>query len=214
MRTRFHPSPRGRRARLSWLLAGALAVACGSSPTPRFWAIESLEDGTAPAGFRQLGVAVGPVSVPRYLERPQIVRRRGDSSLVYGEFDRWGGSLESDLLRVLGENLGVLLETDRIVVYPRRAPFPMSYRVRIDFERFEGVGGEELLLKARWVIASGDDGEALAVETTSVREPLDGGSVQELVRAHGAALAELSRTLAARIRELESGRARAGDEQP
>lgn len=198
------PSTLRLRACLSWLLVGWLVLSCGSSPTPRFWSIHSMEDEADAHEVRRLAVAVGPVTIPRYLQRPQIVVRSGDSSLVYREFDRWGGTLESEILRVLGEDLGALLGTDRIVVYPRQAAFSTDYRVRVDFERLEGVGGGELLLKARWVVVAGGGGDALAVETTTLREKLDGPSVQELVRAHGSALAALSRTIAERIETLEA----------
>ena len=197
-----------RRAAYSrWIpLVACLALACGSSPTPRFYAINAMEDGTTPASAEaaDLGVIVGPVSIPRYLQRPQIVNRTDDSRLRYEEFNRWGGNLESEILRVLGENLGLLLQTDRIVVYPRPAPFPATYRVRLDFERFDATRGEELVLKVRWVVLPAAGGDAVAVEVTSVRERLADASIRELVRAHGAALEALSRAIAARIEALQA----------
>ncbi len=182
-----------------------LAMACSSSPTPRFYAIKAMDPAESSAGPGQVGVAVGPIQLPRYLQRPQIVSRKGDSALRYDQFNRWGGSLESEALRVLGENLGVLLATDRIVVYPTQAAFPTPYTVRVDFERFEGTPGEELVLKGRWVILPESRSDALAVEVTTVRVPLEGDAVDELVRAHGTALETLARAIASRIQELETG---------
>jgi uncharacterized lipoprotein YmbA len=95
-----------------------------------------------------------------------------------------------------------MLATERIVVYPRRAPFPIDYAVRIDFERLDAQRGEELVLKARWVVLPRGGGDALAVESTTIREPLDGSGVKELVRAHGAALELLSRAVADRLQSL------------
>jgi hypothetical protein len=183
---------------------GVVALACSSSPTPRFYALNAIGPEEAPASTDHLGVVVGPINIPRYLQRPQIVSRKGDSRLHYDEFNRWGGSLESEILRVLGENLGVLLGTDRIIVYPRRAVFPTRYGVRLDFERFDGQRGEDLVLKVRWVVLPAGGGDAVHVEVTTLREPLDGSGVQELVRAHSAALAGLSRTIATRIGQLEA----------
>ncbi len=190
---------------LAGMTAG-LTAGCGSSPTPRFYAINAMSgEAAAPAPANaDLGVIVGPVSIPRYLQRPQIVSRTDDSRLRYDEFNRWGGNLESEILRVLGENLGLLLHTDRIAVYPRAASFPATYRVRLDFERFDATRGEELVLKVRWAILPPGGGDAVAVEVSNIRESLDGASVRELVRAHGAALEALSREIAARIEALQA----------
>lgn len=177
-------------------------LACGSSPTPRFYSLTALAADPGALQRTRLAVAVGPLYIPRYLQRPQIVSRKGESRLKYDEFNRWGGSLESEMLRVLGENLGILLATDRIAIYPHRVAFKTDYRVRLDFERFEGERGESLRLRVRWVILP-ESGEAVAVELTNWSEPLDGSSVEELVRGHGRALAELSRRIASRIEALE-----------
>jgi uncharacterized lipoprotein YmbA len=202
---RSRPAPRIRaRALLAVAWAVVWLIACGSSPTPRFYAINAIAAEGDPDSSGGLGIAVGPVSIPRYLQRPQIVTRKGGSRLRYDEFNRWGGSLESEVLRVLGENLAHLLRTDRIIVYPQQATFPAAYRVRVDFERFEGTPGEALELRARWVVLPGGGGDAIAVQLTTVREPLDGSSTSELVRAHGAALEALSREIAERIGSLSA----------
>jgi len=196
-------APRALPMLLAALAVGFGSSACGSSPTPRFYtinAIEATEQASATAS--PLAVVVGPITIPRYLQRPQIVSRTGDSRLRYDEFNRWGGSLESEVLRVLGENLATLLATERVVVYPRRAVFPTDYAVRFDFERFDAQRGEELVLKVRWVVLPPAGGDALAVESTTIREPLASSKVKELVRAHGAALETLSRAVAGRLEKL------------
>jgi uncharacterized lipoprotein YmbA len=181
----------------------ACLLSCGTSPTPRFYSLNALSQGEDAAPASDLGIGVGPLYIPRYLERPQIVTRSGESQLSYDQFNRWGGSLESEVLRVLGENLGILLGTDRIAVYPRRVAIRTDYRVRLDFERFEGEGDDILALRVRWVLMP-ESGEAIAVELTTVREPVEGSGVGALVAAHSRALAELSRQIAARIRALEA----------
>ena len=51
--------------------------------------------------FRRLGLfhddvgfLLGPIDLPRYLDRPQIVPREAGNRLIVDEFNRWGGSLE------------------------------------------------------------------------------------------------------------------------
>jgi uncharacterized lipoprotein YmbA len=195
-----------RRISSAWLplVLGSLLLACGSSPTPRFYALTPLADDSTETRESQLGIGVGPVHVPRYLQRPQIVRRRGVSGLDYDEMNRWGGSLESEILRVVGENLAILLDTDRVMVYPLLAPFPKQYDIRLDVERFDGEPGGDFVTKVRWAIVPKGSRDSTVVEVTNLTEPLESSSIDALVRAHGQALAELSRRIASRLKDLES----------
>ena len=88
-----------------------------------------------------LGLVVGPIELPRYLDRDEIVTRDAAHAIVPWDEHRWGGSLRSDVLRVLGDDLGTLLGTTRVAVYPVEAHFPVSYRVLLDVLEFEGVAG-------------------------------------------------------------------------
>lgn len=184
----------------SWLAAGCL----GNSPDPRFYTLTALATAAdVDVDAEPLGIGVGPIHLPRYLQRPQIVTRRGDHRLDYHELHRWGGSLASETLRALGANLSVLLATDRVAVYPLQGGFPLKYRVRMDVEQFDGELDGEMQLRVRWLIGPADGGDALAVGYSSLREDVGSSRYEDLVRAHGELLATLSREIAERIRELE-----------
>src|SRR5262245_33951851 len=64
---------------------------CRSSPPPRFYVLPSLTsaDTALPAAPRDLTIGVGPVSLPPYLDRPQIVTRASRAKLELGEYDQW-----------------------------------------------------------------------------------------------------------------------------
>jgi hypothetical protein len=142
------------------------------------------------------------VIFPRSLRRSQIVIRTGPNSLELDEFHRWAGSLESDFLDTLGSNLGALLSTDRVAVYPSEARFPLDYRVVLDVDRFDGSPGGTLVLSVRWTISAGDDAEAAVVKQSTIEQPVTGDTVDALVQAHDAAVAQLSRQIADQIRSL------------
>src|SRR5919108_2844543 len=59
-------------------------------------------------------IGVGPVTLPRYVDRPQIVTRTSPYELKVAEFDRWGEALDPNFSRVLGENLALLLPSARV----------------------------------------------------------------------------------------------------
>ena len=54
-----------------------------------------------------VAVGVGPLQMPKIIDRPQIVSRTGVNKINVDEFHRWAGSLYEDFLRVLTLNLSV-----------------------------------------------------------------------------------------------------------
>ena len=164
---------------------------------------DGVSSDSAKAG--ELGLVVGAVDLPRFLGQPQIATRVGPSKIVYDEYHRWGQSLHSNFSQVLADNLATLLDTRRIVVYPAGAPFPVTYRVLVDVQEFTADQDGVVSLRARWTVVPGKGGDALAVEQTSVRTPPAGDVHDAVVSAHSDALAELSRSIAARIRGLQAG---------
>jgi uncharacterized lipoprotein YmbA len=145
------------------------------------------------------------VSLPRYLDQPQLVTRVGGSQLAYDELHRWAGGFEPNVLRALGDDLSARLGTKRVVAYPAEAPFPLAYRVTLDIFRFDGRPGGEMVLRARWILHDGSGEEGPWSEEAEIRHPLPDADVQSLVAAHDAALGVLAGEIAARIEDLSSG---------
>jgi len=152
----------------------------------------------------ELGLLVGPVAFPRYLDRPELVARDGEHALQISDDHRWGGSLRDDISRALGADLGARLGTPRVAVHPAAPSFPVRYRVRVDIQEFGGVRGGNVTLRARWSVAPGDSEEALAVEDAVLTEPTSDDSWDAYVAAHEALLSDLGRGIAERIAQLAS----------
>jgi len=144
---------------------------------------------------------VGPVHLPSYLERTTIVTRR-ENQLSYNDMQRWAGSLESEFLQALGANLARMLGSHRVAVYPSEPGYPLDFRIALDVVRFDGALGETVTLEVRWVVTTGTGGELLGTGSAKLREPVASRRYRDLVVAHSAAVESLSRTIAARIREL------------
>jgi uncharacterized lipoprotein YmbA len=188
-------------------VALALASGClGGGPPPQYFTLSPAAatgagGGAALAPRPGLGLVVGPIEFPRYLDRPEIVTRDGSHRLVLWNEHRWGGSLRTDILRVMGDDLGTLLGTTRIAVFPAEPRFPVDYRVLLDLLEFEGVPGGSVTLRARWTVA-GPDGRALAIEEARFEEAAASASWQDLVAAHSSALGRVTRQIAERIAAL------------
>jgi hypothetical protein len=187
-------------------LIAALAIGCfGQTPQPEFYTLSPASgaaSGPALASLPDLGLAVGPIDFPRYLDRAEIVTRDGSHRLVLADVHRWGGSLRSDILRVVADDLGRLLGTARVAIYPAEPRFPAAFRVLLDIREFEGIAGGTVVLRVRWTIAGAGDGRALAVEESRIEQPVVSTSIEDLVSAESAALGTLNRQIAERIAAL------------
>ncbi len=180
----------------------SLAGCLSRTPVPVFYTLTAVEPPVAAgAGSDGLALAVGPASLPRYLDRPQIVTRQGNR-VSYAEYRRWAATLESELLRVMGANLGSLLRTNRVVVYPLEPRFPVAYRVTVQVEQFDGNPGDAVVLQARWAIARPRASEPAAIGSSEIRQPVASAGDDDFVQAHSEAVGALSREIADRIRSL------------
>jgi uncharacterized lipoprotein YmbA len=188
-----------------WICLLGLGGCAGTKPA-KFYTLNSLsapgERSGAVSAERGIAVAVGPVAIPDYLDRPQILTRSGPRELKLAEFDRWAGSLEQDVSRVLTENLSGLLAPDNVTVLRWGGdayPFPAKYRVGVDMTRFEGTIGESVILAARWSVSREEDRKILSAHESIVKERVEGQDYDALVEAMSRALTGLSREIAAAI---------------
>jgi hypothetical protein len=187
------------------IVAAGLAVSClGSSPNVSLYTMNPISDSAVTGAADGLSIGVGPIRVPRYLDRPEWVMRPGGSTsqLEVDDFRRWAGGFSSNVLSVLGENLGAKLGTQRVVVYPTQSAFALDYRVAVNFHAFEGVGGETVVLRANWLIRAGSGGAGPWSGHFAIRRPIAGRGSDALVNAHNEALDLLAEAIALRIASL------------
>jgi uncharacterized protein len=195
-----------RRLVLAAPVAALLALgACASTPS-RFYILNPLSTSEViPAEAAAQGpvIAVGPVTVPKYLDRPQIVTRASRNQLTLGEFDRWAEPLPDNIARVLGENLARLVPTDHILLQTWPRPATLDYQVTVEVLDFEGgLGGESALL-ALWSLLDGAE-RPLITRRASLQSPVGGRDYEALVQAMNQMIDALSRDIAGAIQRQAS----------
>src|SRR5512135_69959 len=149
-----------QRALFTLALFVVILAGCASSPSSKFYQLTPAQNKTLVtrdvSPDQSLIITIGPVRIPDYLDRPQIVTRSGKNELKLSEFNRWAGSLESDIGRVLVEDISSILPPDcASVLYwtsYSESQVPASYRVEVNVDRFEGTLGDLVLLNAQWEI--------------------------------------------------------------
>lgn len=196
---------RSRRAALVTMVIGSLLGGCASTPPASFYSLSPLPrtDAVAAPERDALSLGLGPVSFPAFLDRPQIVSRTSANQLELDDFNRWGGTLQDDFVRVWGENLGQLLGSHRILVLPSEIHYPLDFRVSADVLAFEGMPDGQAQLDVRWSVLDAESAQVIAVHQGSYRQRLaPPGDKGALIAALSAVLGDFSRDVAATLREL------------
>jgi uncharacterized lipoprotein YmbA len=189
------------------VILGAFLVigGCASQPA-RFYVLSALPgvETASPATGGEQGpaIGVGQVTLPRYLDRPQIVSRTSPYELKLAEFDRWAEALDANFSRVLAENLSLLIPADRVAVFPWPRGTPIDYQVIVEVTDFTSqIGGESVLI-ANWTLFRGEGQQGLLRGRSRLRAAAAGQDYAAMVAAMSQTVAALSRDIAAAIKGL------------
>lgn len=183
---------------------------CATTQHSKFYTLQALSDtlDAKPENLSEerISIGVGPVSFPDYLDRPQIVTRVGPNELSIAEYHRWAGPLEDNFKRILAENLSILLDTDRVAIFPWQESTQVTFQVKVDVLQLDGSLGGQAVLIVRWTIYGKDGKEALIMQKSNLNAHAEGSSYQQLVLAENQAVNDLSREIASALKALYSSR--------
>ena len=174
------------------------------SQTPRFYTLTPMQPGEVISKRESLAqnavIGIGPVKIADYLDQSDLVTRTNDNQLVKADYDRWAGSFKDDFINILAENIGFLVPTERIYLYPWRGSVPIGYQVALEVVRCDGRLGDAAWLVTRWSVFGGPEKKLLKMNRSSIREPVTGADYAALVAAQSRAVAKLSQEIAEAIK--------------
>lgn len=180
-------------------------IGCASSePPPRLFLLTPVPaDSMTSAQGRNIAVGVAPVTVPEYLDRPEIVVRSPGTEVRTIESARWAERLTVNASRVVVENLGIMLSSREVIALPARHHSALKYEVGLDLMRFELQEQHSALLVARWTISYAD-GRVVRSGQLSAAEAINGSDIEASVAAMSRNLAKVSREIATMLGQLHS----------
>ena len=148
-------------------------------------------------------IGVGPVVMPAYLDRGQIVTRTDADQVRIVTFHRWAEPLSDGIARVLGEEIGARVGTERIVMFPWPGGVArtIQYQVVVGVSRFDGRPGGDVTLDTRWRILGRDKNE-LAFKRSTITETTAGPGYEAMIDAMTRAVVTLGQEIAAQIRAI------------
>ncbi len=150
-------------------LATLVLSGCGSSAPTRLYVLSPSVAQPASMSANGIAVGVGPITLPKYLDRPQMVTQTSANQLTEANLDQWGGDLNDNVTRVLAANLSNILGTERVSLYPWKDRVPMDYQVTMDVAKFESGADGSAELDVFWSIVNPADGSVLEMRRSSYR---------------------------------------------
>jgi uncharacterized lipoprotein YmbA len=184
-------------------VALTLAGCAGVADPTQYYVLSSTSAApgdSTPTAVSSAGVGVGPVLVPGYLNRMQIVTRNAADEVEISTYHRWAEPLQAGVAQVLANDLAMQIGSERIAVFPWRGRIDqaLDYQVVVVVLRFEGSPGRQVTLDARWRLV-GKDGKELVLKRTTISEPVARDGYQALVLGMNQVLGALAHEIAAEI---------------
>ena len=181
----------------------ALLAGCATTKPTNFYTLSrTTEPEVAKLPATGLVIGLGPLTIPQYLDRPDIVTREGANQMRLAEFDKWAESLEPLLTRIMAEDLYSLLDASDVIPIPQRGDVALDRVVEVDINRFDADASGQVVLDARWRIYKGDNETLLASGRSMITEqsppvPDYDGIVAAMSRALGRASKEIAQAISA-----------------
>lgn len=179
------------------VLNGCLSVP--GSPNPRFYMPVSASSEQALEKFEitpGVIVAVGPIGIPAYLDRPQMVTKNKDGTFNFAQFDRWLEPLDSGLARLINEDLTRLLPQASFQLFPCSFAIPLDYQVIVEVVKLDSELDKEMNFTAQWSIIEAKSRKLLLTKRSQFSQPINPHNYFGLSKALGSVCFSLSREIA------------------
>jgi uncharacterized lipoprotein YmbA len=182
-------------------LSVAIAGCAVTQPANFYTLSPAAEPTVAKRSAEGLVVGLGPITLPQYLDRPDIVTRAGANQMQLAEFNKWAEPLEPMLTRIMAEDLYALLDASDVIPIPQRGDIYLDRVIEVDISRFDADAAGQVALDARWRIYEGDNETLLASGRSQITEPCApppdfDAIVAAMSRALGQASEEIARAIA------------------
>ena len=186
------------------LVTVAALMACATSAPPQLLHLRTqlpdavgrnVASATASATNWQL---VTPVRLPDYLDRDALLVPQGQAGLQTIPGYRWAEPLRESVLRVLRQDLAMLLGEDRVWTSPVPDSVAIDQQLRVELLAFESNAERTaVVLQARWIVSKKGSASLGRSHSATLTVPSKGADADSLVAAHRQALWLLAQRIVA-----------------
>lgn len=176
-----------------FILSGCILA--GSSLDSRFYMLKQLGEKEVTQKFNiPPGVitVIGPVGIPQYLNRPQMITRDGKGMINIAQFDRWGESLDAGIGRLIIEDLNLMLPGGTFEMFPCNFAIPLNYQVIVGILQLDANLKQDFLLAVQWSIIDADTRKMLFTKRSDLVQSITPCNYSGLADALSKAVTSLS----------------------
>ena len=194
------------------LLVASVLLGC-SSPKTVYYKLNSDPIPIMTDASAKIRVMVGPVSIPLRMDRPQLVVQTSSNEVQVYEYQRWAGSLKSDIARVVGASLARDLVTPNVWNFAESTQTNFDYQILLDVQNVESSSDSGIVVDVLWSIKPIGDKNVAVVKNPNpignaavksrmmigrslVREPISGPGLDALLTAQSRAFAKVGAEIA------------------
>jgi uncharacterized protein len=150
-------------------------------------------------------LGLGPIKLPPYLDRPEIVTRMAPNRLELSKEDRWGESIQNGFTSAMERDLAAQAGA-AVIVFPWYNTVHIDMQVQIDVYRFETDGQGTATLSAKWTILDSTGKNILYTVESNLTQPSKPGDETEAAAALSRTIGDLSGQIANMLQQLRSQR--------
>ncbi len=140
---------------------------------------------SGPATTKTTGIAVGigPLLLPTYVDRAELVFQSGPNQFEIPAKVRWAGALQDNFGQVLATDIGRHLHSGNIVANPAPGDTRFRYRVSVAVRQFHAVSGQGAILDATWRVEDAETRQVLRNGNGTFNAPISGDGYAPVVAA-------------------------------
>jgi len=177
-----------------------LLAACGTSPKVNNYLLHNeYTDEVGMINANAPKVFIKSFLLADYLNRPQIVTRKGQVIIEVHEFDRWAEPLKTLFLRIFNE--AMLQQAVNMSQYKQFRGEQFDYQLNLHVMQFEVSDKQQAHLKVKWQLLDASGKLALMSHTELINVPVKAGiGFSQKVKAQSQAIKLLSLHIANKIK--------------
>jgi uncharacterized lipoprotein YmbA len=182
-------------------LLAAVITSCGASAPVRYYSLESTNVASAPSAPGSAVIGLGPLRVPEYLKRTQMVTRGSGAELNVDEYVRWAEPVGEAMHRIVASNLDARLPDAVVLTFPYLESLLVDYHVLGQVDRFDADATGLVTLSVQWAVLDQDHQAVIAPQRSAYESRAStAGDPNAIAAAMNVALDQFSVDIADQLR--------------
>lgn len=143
-------------------------------------------------------ILIGPILIPEYLDRPQMVLPVTRNELEILEHHRWAEPLDENIMQVLAENLEQLLTSNKIFPFNEFTAANFTNQLKVGITRFGIEENKTAVLKGSWALYDRSN-NILLQHKFNFDQSISSREYNEIIPVYNKLLAQLSQEISRSI---------------